>query len=242
MAGLGHLSSLLNGGYMKKNILIISLFSYFFFNPVVANNNSLNQDSVNYIMIADGDLPESVLKDLQAQNSSTWQKLFTTMSVAPKELLKIAENVNQAVNAIANNIDVMLTKKGAIKTLVVSTPIFMLYCYFFPPHLVKNLINYIIGSTSQSASEIVISTMQGIRDNDNDIKLALKEVTREFGELQGIYNINYEIGETAGLWQGLWDSPVSTITLLTTRFVNMAMSSGVPFMAALVANNYLKKN
>ena len=224
---------------MKKMFLVLSLFSCLFLNLNSAGYD-LSNNNLDHILIPN-DSSKISLKDFQYQDSNTSQKLLSTMSAIPKELLKVAENVNPAVNAIANNIDVMLTKKGAIKTLVILTPMFMLYCYFFPPDLVKNLINYIIGSTSQSASEIVISTMQGIRNNDNDIKLALKEVTREFGELQGVYNVNYEIGQTSGLWQGLWDSPVSTITLLTTKLINMSITAGVPCVAAIFANNWWKK-
>ena len=224
---------------MKKMFLALSLFSCLFLN-LISSGNDLSNNNLDHILIPK-DLSKIPLKDFQYQDSSTSQKLLSTMSAIPKELFKVAENVNHAVNAIANNIDIMLSKKGAIKTLVILTPMFMLYCYFFPPDLVKNLINYIIGSASQGGSEIVLSTVRGIRDNDGDLKLALKEITRELGELQGLYNVNYEIGQTAGLWQGLWDSPVSTITLLTTKLINISITAGVPCIAAIFANNWWKK-
>ena len=224
---------------MKKMFLALSLFSCLFLN-LISSGNDLSNHNLDDIFIPN-DLSKIPLKDFQYQDSSTSQKLLSTMSAIPKELLKVAENVNQAFNFAANRIDTILTKKGAVKTIIMLTPLFLLYCYFFPPEPIKNLISYIVGSASQGGSEIVLSTVRGIRDNDGDLKLALKEITREFGELQGLYNVNYEIGQTAGLWQGLWDAPVSTITLLTTKLINMSITAGVPCVAAIFANNWWKK-
>ena len=220
---------------MKKIFLVILTFFCLFLNLI-----SLNSNSPDIVQLPDM-LQSATSKKGYFQEQSKFQRLASTLSEVPEKLLKASEKINIAFNCVSDRIDMILTKKGAIKTLIILGPLFVAYCYFFPPDPVKALINRIVSSAAQGASEIVISTVKGIRNNDNDVKLALKEITRELGEFQGIYNVNYEIGQTGGLWQGLWDSPFSTIGLLTSKGIQMAMITGVPFISGILANNWLKR-
>ncbi|MBD3232048.1 hypothetical protein GF322_05335, partial [Candidatus Dependentiae bacterium] len=218
---------------MKRSFIFFSLI-YFFSSNLNSAVSALSNTDMNNILIPEN-LSKVSLNDCQNSKSSNFQNITSAISLTSEKLFELSQKVNTAFNFIADRIDTILTKKGAIKTLIMFTPIFILYCYFFPPEPVKNLISHIVGSTSQGASEILSSTVEGLRNNDSELKDALKELTREVGELQGIYNINYQIGETAGLWQGLWKAPISTLTLLTNKIVNMAISNGIPAIAFILA-------
>ena len=70
--------------------------------------------------------------------------------------------------------------------------------------------------------------------------VALNKVTRKLGELQGTYNANQAIGQTSGLWQGMWDSPFATIGLLLGNGIEKGISIGIPFVLGLWMQEFIK--
>ncbi len=220
--------------------LILTLFSCLFLNLIPASYNSSNHNSIDDIFIPN-DLSQISLKDLQYQNSNNVQAVLSTMSVVPEKLLKLSEKVNSAFNFIANRIDTILTKKGVIKTLIILGPLFTLYCYFFSPEPVMALINKIISSAAYGASKIASYTVDGFTENQADIDIAINKISDEYGMIEGRRIVMTEIGQMHGLFQSIWEYPFSTIALLANKGTNMVLGNGVPFIAALLANNLWKR-
>ena len=76
--------------------------------------------------------------------------------------------------------------------------------------------------------------------DDPKVAIALQRVTQKMGELQGVYNINQEIGQTAGLWQGMWHSPFSTMGLLVSKGLEKGVGVGLPFTLGVLVQELLK--
>lgn len=222
-----------------KKLFFVSMFfwlSCLLLNPVSAKKH----DSKN---------PETLLSEnlidlksnnyLEIQDSSTFQNFLSTLSVAPEALFKTADKVSITFDWVAKRIDTILTKQGAIKTLLILGPLFTLYCYFFSPELVKALISYIVSSATNGASEIADSAVSGINES-GDVMPILNEVTQKLGEIQGNYDISYKIGQTSGLWNSMWNSPLSTITYLMGRGIEHGVGAGIPFGLGLLAQKWIK--
>jgi hypothetical protein len=58
--------------------------------------------------------------------------------------INIMRRIKATYNAINENIDYILTARGAVKTIVVLSPFLMLYCRYFDADPIQDLINYII--------------------------------------------------------------------------------------------------
>lgn len=157
-----------------------------------------------------------------------------------KKISNVPEKISATFNWVAECIDTILTKKGAIKTLLILGPLFTAYCYFFPPAPVQSLIKYIVGSAAQGASEIANSVAESINNNDGNVTQALGKITKQLGELQGVYNANQEIGHTSGFWQGMWESPFSTIGMVIGNGIEKGISLGIPFVLGLWMQKYIK--
>ena len=224
---------------MKKMFLVLSLFSCLFLNLIPASYNSSNHNSIDDIFIPNNSSQIS-LKDLQYQNSNNVQAVLSTMSVVPGKLLELSEKVNTAFNFIANRIDTILTKNGAIKTLIILGPLFTLYCYFFSPEPVMALINKIISSAAYGASKIASYAVDGFTENQADIDIAINKLSDEYGMIEGRRIVMTEIGQMQSVYQAMWEYPFSTVALLTKKGMNMALSNGVPFIAAFIVNNWCK--
>ena len=222
-----------------KKLFFVSMFfwlSCLLLNPVFSNT-------------PDTENPETLLSEnlmdlksnnyLEIQNPSTFQNFISTLSIAPEALLKTADKVSATFDWVAKRIDSILTKQGAIKTLLILGPLFTIYCFFFSPEPVKALISYIVSSATNGASEIASSTVDGINES-GDVMPILNEVTQKLGEIQGNYDISYKIGQTSGLWNSMWNSPLSTITYLMGRGIEHGVGVGIPFIAGLGMQKWIK--
>lgn len=94
--------------------------------------------------------------------------------------------------------DGVLTKKGAIKTSLLLGLTFSIYCYFFSPDLINNLIIKISSASAQGAASVASGTTKGlltglgkgIKENKDTLKNIFEENKNEIKEL--IVDLTYE--------------------------------------------------
>ena len=60
------------------------------------------------------------------------------------KFFNVRKKIHALYKVINDNIDYILTVKGGVKTMVILMPFFLLYCRYFDPHPIQNLINKII--------------------------------------------------------------------------------------------------
>ena len=65
------------------------------------------------------------------------------------KLTKI-QKISAILNFVNEHIDYMLTTKGAVKTIIILSPFFMVYCYYFKSDPIQALINKIIQSIGKA--------------------------------------------------------------------------------------------
>ncbi|MBD3231104.1 hypothetical protein GF322_00420 [Candidatus Dependentiae bacterium] len=225
---------------MKKIFIILMLISSFYLNAMPSNDNPSNKISIP------NNWEEILLQDLQNnptsinQNSNNLEKITSSLSNIPDKISILADKVNKTFNFVADHIDTLLTKRGAIKTLLILGPLFTLYCHFFSAEPVMELIKKIVSSSSYGASKIASYAAEGFNENQKDINTAISKISDEYGMLEGRQNVMTEIGKLNGLFQSIWDYPFSTMALISSKGINMAATLGVPFASGVLFNKFMK--
>ena len=208
---------------MKKMFLIFSIFSLLL-NPLSA-------------ML---DLPNPIELTTQNKDQTKFQKLLSKLSVVQEKLSNAPEKVKTLFNWTSNQLDTILTKKGVIKTLLILGPLFTTYCYFFPPEIIATIITKFTGAATKGASDIANATINGLKNNKDEIKSLAKEIMKEVGEMQTTANLNQEIGQMQATWNALYENPLATTSLLAFKGIEKLWFAGIPFALGLLTRNMLK--
>lgn len=214
---------------MKKilSFFLISCFSLFQLFGMTAKNNLEHSARV---------LKEKV-EDFKIDQTK-FQKFASGLSTVSAN---VQSKVKATFNWVADRIDTILTKKGAIKTLLILGPLFATYCYFFPPEPVQKLIKYIVGSSTQGATEIAKTAVEALKNNKEDIRSLVVDVMQEVGSAQSTIKINQEIGEMQAFFNSLFSLNGGwTIGLGLYKVVDAGIKLGVPFVLGLLVQNRLK--
>lgn len=204
---------------MKKilSFFLISCFSLFQLFGMSSENNLATSAQV---------LKEKV-KELN-EDQTKFQKFASGVSTVSAN---VQSKVKSTFNWVADRIDTILTKKGAIKTLLILGPLFATYCYFFPPEPVQKLIKYIVGSSTQGATEIAKTAVEALKNNKEDIKSLAIEVMQEVGSAQATIKINQEIGEMQAFWGSIFSNNFGwTFLLGVCKAVEKGIVVGIPFV------------
>ncbi len=212
-------------GELMKNTYIL-IFSLILFTSIAAEGNPIDSDQISQIENTKKNNSQDANKD-----KTKLQKILSTISSTPAK-------INSALDWVAKHLDTILTKKGAIKTLLILGPLFTAYCYFFPPEPVKYLIRKIIGSSVSGGSEILVEIVHELEANKDGVYDALTKATKMSGELQGIYEANKEIGRTSGYFDGINNSWWSTVGMLLVNGATNLIVFGVPFALGKYTGNY----
>ena len=211
---------------MKKVFILIFSIILFTSNFAASNYNMQNDLTSEYQEI------DNILSLYnEKQNNQTIEiKSKTKLQVLLTKISNSPTKINAAFDWVTNHLNTILTKKGAIKTLLILGPLFSIYCYFFPPEPVKYLIKKIVKSSVTGGSEILITAVNEFKENKSGVAEAITELTKINGELQGIYNINKEIGETSGFFSGFGHSFWPTTGTLVGKAISYGITVGIPFL------------
>lgn len=212
---------------MKKVIILVFSFVLFTSNFATTGNYYLQ----NHLTSEYQDIDDILRLYSEKQNDQANRvKSKTKLQSLLAKISNSPTKINAAFDWVASHLDTILTKKGAIKTLLILGPLFSIYCYFFPPEPVKYLIKKIVKSSVTGGSEILITAVNEFEENKEGVAEAITKLTRISGELQGIYNINKEIGETSGLRSGFIHSFGDASLLLLQKIVTYGITAGIPFL------------
>ncbi len=220
------------GGFMKKIIFLV-LFSSLLLNPVAAMSES-DQPAVDLEKISKAAQDLKNKSEQQTKLQKVVSKLSSISAAAPAK-------VKATFNWVADHIDTILTKKGAIKTLLILGPLFSIYCCIFPPAPVQALIRYIIGPSVTGGAGIATETLRVYKDNKEGIKPVVVDLPQEVGEVQATIKINQEIGELKALMNSLFSSNGGwTIGLGLYNVLNRLITAGAPFALGLFMQEAVK--
>ncbi len=115
-----------------------------------------------------------------------------------KTFSKLKELVSKAPEKIDSFLDTILTKKGALKTLlIVGIPV-TIYCYYFPPEILDQILMKISSAAAKGASYVASGTTkgllvgigQGIKENKEELKNIFEKNKDEIKSL--INGLTYE--------------------------------------------------
>jgi hypothetical protein len=210
-----------------KKIIFLLLISSLLLNPIAA----MSADKLNQVSKS-----AQELKDKCAEQTKL-QKFVSGLSATTAA---VPAKVKATFNWVADHIDTILTKKGAIKTLLILGPLFSVYCYFFPPAPVKALISYIVGSSTNGATEIAKQAVEALKNNKEDIKSLAIDVMQEVGSAQATIKINQEIGEMKAFGASMQREPIYTTLLGFYKAIDAGIRIGVPFILGILVQNRLK--
>ena len=216
---------------MKKVIILVFSFILFTSNFATTGNDYLQ----NYLTSEYQDFDDILRLYGDKQNDqANIVKRKTKLQAFLYKISNSPAKINAAFDWVANHLDIILTKKGAIKTLLILGPLFSIYCYFFPPEPVNYIINKITNATTSGATNIattvVTTAIDKFKENKKEVVEVLTELTQIHGELQGIYDINRELGQANGFWSGFWDSPGDVIAMKLEKAISYGITIGIPFL------------
>ena len=212
---------------MKKMFLLFSIFIFsLLLNPLFAmsdQTSSLDRLSKSAQKIKD-----------KFKDQTKFQKFVAKLSVASDKFSNASEKINTAFSWVADRIDTILTKKGAIKILLILGPLFATYCYFFPPAPVQALINKIVGFTTEGGTNVAQATLEGLRNNKEDIKALVTDIMQEVGDIQATVKINQEIGEMQAFFNSMYKHFGWTSLLGVCKAVEKGIVAGIPFALGIL--------
>lgn len=204
-----------------KKISSIFLLSFLILNPLIIYSGS--SSAIEEIM---GSNP-SVYEQIKETNKNKFfSKVFGTLSYTKEQTAKAFEWTSK-------NIDTILTKKGALKTLILLGPLFASYCYFFSPDPVEFLINKIVNATSYGAVKFANTTMDALKNNKEEIKGLVVDVMKESGEIQVTIQRNQEIGKMQATFDAIYTKPLLALTLIMYKGIELGIASGIPTLIHL---------
>lgn len=156
-----------------------------------------------------------------AQVSKIQEKLSTVSKISEK-LSPLPGKISATFDWLSARLDTILTKKGAVKTAFLLGPIIATYCYFFPPELLKYIVELMVSATAKGAATIsnaaakglLSGVGQGLKDNKEELKTLfsenkkeikefLNEVAYEASKIQAEAQINAEYAK-AGAYISSW--------------------------------------
>lgn len=181
------------------------------------------------LALAEYDDPIDLKQNLSTEYKS--KKIFSySLQKAWSTILTTPEKVKNSFNWVADNLDTILTKKGAIKALLILGPLFATYCYFFPPEPVKFLIRKIVGSSVSGGSEVFIEVVNALEENKDGLYDAVSKATQMTGEFQGAYEAAKEIGKSKGYFYEINSSWYDSLSMLVINTITKAIDTGIPFV------------
>jgi len=105
-----------------------------------------------------------------------------------------------------DSLDYFLTAKGAVKTMVLMTPFFMVYCRYF--------------ETSLFDSKPIMNL--------------IKRIMQYIGKAEELYKIQKEIGRSEAFWETLYQQPWKTFCVTANKLLDKTIYIGIPFIAGML--------
>lgn len=175
---------------MCKKLLIVAMLSLGISGCALSSNNTcvVNDTSIN-------DIDTSYRK---IRNKEFCKDLGY--------MIDTGRRIKATYEFLNGNLDYILTTKGAVKTLVLLTPFFMVYCRYFHTSLfdsdpIQDLVNRIIQS---------------------------------IGRAEELYAIQKEIGKSQAFWGTISTQPWHFFCMAANKTVDTLIYSGLPFMSGML--------
>jgi len=123
----------------------------------------------------------------------------------------VKDKVVNTVKIVNKGLDGLITKKGVLKMILVSSPVLFSYYYFF------NRLPF----------------QDGIK---NQVALVVREVHRN----HELYNIHKEVGKAQAYWELALNEPATMNKLIGSNLLGKIYSFGLPFIAGLIIKSRIE--
>jgi hypothetical protein len=159
-------------------------------------------------------------------------KNIDVKSLSDTEKWDLLEKFDRGLNKLSSKLDGMLSKKGALKTLIVTFPFISLYAYLFPPEPIMDILGRIINHGIDSASEAGAHLALKMFNNTDNLEVLVTSL----GEIEAKYNLSKQIGEKEAFWEMLLEKPLGSLTLMASSLSEKVWNNGLPFLSVIAAN------
>ena len=128
--------------------------------------------------------------------------------------LRVPDKVYKVFNYIAENIELLISRKGIIKALLIIIPICCAYSYFFSFGPIEALLNKI--------SLMVLKASEGV------------------GKVQGARGFGYQIGQSEALLTSFYEYPWKVMRYIFIGGFRNSIVFGIPLLSGLMCKNFFK--